>query len=30
MDWLANGGGFGKVSYANFTVGAGVYFLWYS
>lgn len=28
MDWYINGGGFDKVSYANFTVGVGVYFIW--
>ena len=28
MNWAASGGGFGKVSYVNFTIGAGVYFIW--
>lgn len=28
MDWSANGGGWDKVSYANFTTGPGVYFIW--
>lgn len=29
MDWSANGGGLNKVSYADFTVGSGVYFIWH-
>ena len=29
MNWYLNGGGFNKVSYDNFTVGAGVYFIWH-
>lgn len=28
MNWYTNGGGFGIVSYADFSVGAGVYFVW--
>lgn len=28
MDWSTNGGGWNKVSYANFTAGPGVYFIW--
>lgn len=30
MDWYINGGGLNKVSYANFTTGSGVYFIWHS
>lgn len=30
MNWYSNGGGWNKVSYADFTVGAGVYFIWHS
>lgn len=30
MNWYAGGGGWNKVSYANFTVGPGVYFVWRS
>jgi surface antigen len=29
MNWVQNGGGWNKVSYANFTVGPGVYFIWH-
>lgn len=29
MNWYANGGGFGRVSYVTFTVGPGVYFIWH-
>lgn len=28
MDWDTNGGDWNKVSYANFTAGPGVYFIW--
>jgi len=30
MNWYTNGGGFGIVSYQNFTTGPGVYFIWHS
>lgn len=30
MNWWADGGGWNIVSYANFTVGSGVYFVWHS
>jgi len=30
MNWYANGGGWDKVSYVDFTVGSGVYFVWHS
>jgi surface antigen len=29
MNWYAGNGGFDKVSYVNFTVGVGVYFIWH-
>lgn len=29
MNWYANGGGWDKVSYVNFTIGNGVYFVWH-
>jgi surface antigen len=29
MNWYANGGGWDKVSYVDFTVGNGVYFVWH-
>jgi surface antigen len=29
MNWYANGGGWDKISYVNFTVGGGVYFVWH-
>lgn len=29
MNWYANGGGWDKVSYVDFTVGSGVYFVWH-
>ena len=29
MNWYANGGGLGVVSYENFTTGSGVYFIWH-
>jgi surface antigen len=29
MNWYANGGGWDKISYVNFTVGSGVYFVWH-
>lgn len=28
MNWYTNGGGFGIVSYQDFTTGSGVYFIW--
>jgi surface antigen len=28
MNWYANGGGWDKVSYYDFTTGSGVYFIW--
>jgi len=28
MNWYTNGGGFNRVSYADFTAGPGVYFIW--
>lgn len=28
MNWYTNGGGFGIVSYYNFSTGSGVYFIW--
>lgn len=28
MNWYANGGGWDRVSYANFTTGSGAYFIW--
>lgn len=28
MNWYANGGGWDKVSYYDFTAGSGVYFIW--
>lgn len=28
MNWYANGGGYGIVSYYDFTAGSGVYFIW--
>jgi surface antigen len=28
MNWYANGGGYGRVSYADFTAGSGVTFIW--
>ncbi|HET8844392.1 MAG TPA: CHAP domain-containing protein, partial [Ktedonobacteraceae bacterium] len=30
MNWWANGGGWDIVSYVDFTVGPGVYFVWHS
>ncbi len=30
MNWYANGGGFDRVSYVNFTTGPGVYFIWHA
>jgi surface antigen len=30
MNWWANGGGWGRVSDVEFTVGAGIYFIWHS
>jgi len=30
MNWYANGGGLGIVSYFTFTTGPGVYFIWHS
>jgi surface antigen len=30
MNWWADGGGWDKVSYYDFTVGSGVYFVWHS
>ncbi|HEU5381829.1 MAG TPA: CHAP domain-containing protein [Ktedonobacteraceae bacterium] len=30
MNWYANGGGWDKVSYVDFTVGSGIYFVWHS
>ena len=29
MNWYANGGGFDKVSYVDFTTGPGVWFVWH-
>ncbi len=29
MNWYANGGGWDKVSYVDFTTGSGVYFVWH-
>jgi len=29
MNWYANGGGWDKVSYVDFTIGSGVYFVWH-
>jgi surface antigen len=29
MNWFINGGDWDKVSYADFTAGAGVYFIWH-
>ena len=29
MNWYANGGGFNRVSFASFSVGSGVYFVWH-
>jgi surface antigen len=29
MNWYNNGGGWDKVSYEDFTVGSGVYFIWH-
>ncbi|GHO51864.1 CHAP domain-containing protein [Ktedonobacter robiniae] len=29
MDWYINGGGLNLLSYADFTVGTGVYFIWH-
>ena len=29
MNWVENGGGWDKVSYADFIVGPGVYFIWH-
>jgi surface antigen len=28
MNWYANGGGWDRVSYYDFTTGSGVYFIW--
>jgi surface antigen len=28
MNWYTNGGGYGIVSYTDFTTGSGVYFIW--
>lgn len=30
MNWWVDGGGWDKVSYADFTVGSGVYFVWHN
>lgn len=30
MNWYANGGGWDRVSYMDFTPGSGVYFVWHS
>lgn len=30
MNWWSGGGGWDRVSYADFTVGSGVYFIWHS
>lgn len=30
MNWYSNGGGFDIVSYVDFTVGSGVWFIWHS
>lgn len=30
MNWYADGGGWDKVSYVDFSVGSGVYFVWHS